>query len=277
MMDGTALMYLALAIILLLLTFGMIKHLAAGAYYYIDILLMVVAAVVMLMITKVDFLLFSAVTSLLGITFKPANNYLINKKQNAVIKTVNGIYYATGYVTANLFPYVFKNENPPENDEEKMVESLGLWENIVKSLNFPFKFHVFAIGLAVQETRDELEGKRSYQEYQMNKAMQGNANETVIANIQRNMRIIQGKIDAISKGEKPIATIMYIETTAVGISEKDALDKLTGQIESIQLSFSSFDVELRRIVGRELYDIFKFNFSLPLTVKDAGSLFDQQA
>lgn len=276
MMDDTTLIYLALTLVILLISFALLGSIAKGIYYDLALLFMFITALIIGVMSQIDYVLFTGLTSILGITIKPANNYMINKKQDAIIKNVNSLYYATGYVTANLFPYTFKNENPPEDDEERMAQSPELWENIVKSLGFPFKFHVFSIGLNTQSTRDELEGKRSYQEYQLSKALQGNSNETVITSIQRQIRILQSKIDTISKGEKPIATIMYIETTSVGISEQEALDKLSSQISSIQIAFSSFDVELKRIVGRELYEMFKFNFSLPLTIKDASDLFDQQ-
>jgi hypothetical protein len=276
MMDDTTLIYLALTLVILLISFALLGSIAKGIYYDLALLFMFITALIIGVMSQIDYVLFTGLTSILGITIKPANNYMINKKQDAIIKHVNSLYYATGYVTANLFPYTFKNENPPEDDEERMAQSPELWENIVKSLGFPFKFHVFSIGLNTQSTRDELEGKRSYQEYQLSKALQGNSNETVITNIQRQIRILQSKIDTISRGEKPIATIMYIETTSVGISEQEALDKLSSQISSIQIAFSSFDVELKRIVGRGLYEMFKFNFSLPLTIKDASDLFDQQ-
>ncbi|ASI14035.1 membrane protein [Candidatus Mancarchaeum acidiphilum] len=276
MMDETTMIYLALTLVVLLLAFGTIGSIAKGIYYDIAILLIIITAGLIVIISQVDYVMFTMLTSLLGTTIKPANNYMINKKQDSIVKNVNNLYYATGYVTANLFPYVFKNENPPEDEEDRMSQAPELWENIVRSLGFPFKFHVFSIGLNVQASRDELEGKRSYQEFQLSRALQGNANETVITSLQRQIRILQSKIDMISSGEKPIATIMYIETTAVGITDQEALDKLSSQVTAIQVAFSSFDVELRRIVGRELYEIFKFNFALPLTVKDASRLFDQQ-
>ena len=89
-----------------------------------------------------------------------------------MIKEVGGIYYATGYITGNLFAYEFKQEMGDEDTEGKIIEAPLKWEMAVTNINFPFKYHLLSSGLNVQNTRDELEGKRSYQEYQLSKVLQ---------------------------------------------------------------------------------------------------------
>ncbi|MEM3227552.1 MAG: hypothetical protein QXK65_01220 [Candidatus Micrarchaeaceae archaeon] len=231
----------------------------------------------LLLFNFADFVIFPLFTSLLGISFQPANNYYIVKSQNAVIKNVNELFYATGYLTFNLFPYVFKEERVEENIEEQLQSSPDKWERAIMSISFPFKLHVLSAGLDVQKTRDELEGKRSYQEFQLSRLLQNpSANDVAVTNIQRQINTIQAKIDRISQGEKPIAALMYIETTAVGISEKAALDSLSEQIKQLQVSFSSFDVDLSRIAGRELYTLFMYNFMIPTSIEMIGMQFNQQ-
>ena len=276
-MDDTKLVFLLFSLIIVLFGFLALHALGKGILYYIGVLLLLITALFIIAMNWIDAKLFSAITSILGITFQPAKDYTINKHQNAVIKEVNGIFYATGYITANLFAYTFREEAAPEDDEEKMINAPDLWERIVMNINFPFKFHVLASGLDVQNIRDELEGKRSYQEFQLSRAMQNNSNEVALTDIRRKMNTIQAKINRISQGEKPIATVMYIETTAIGVSEKAALDALDAQINQLRLSFSSMDVETSRIIGRELYSLFNFNFSLPTGLKELSAMFDNQS
>lgn len=146
------------------------------------------------------------------------------------------------------------------------------------NLSFPFKYHVLSSGLDVQQVRDELEGKRSFQEFQLSRAMQSSsANEVVLTDIRRKINVIQAQIDRISQGERPIATLMYLETTAVGVSEKAALDALSTQLRSLQISMGALDVDLTRLVGRELYTLFRFNFALPTSFGEIAMQFDQQS
>ncbi len=102
----------------------------------------------------------------------------------------------------------------------------------------------------------------------MSKALSSkNTTDVIVADMQRKMNVIQTQIDSISQGEKPIASLMYLETTAVGVSEKAALDALSAQIKQLQIAASSLDLQLLRVVGRELYILFKYSFALPTSIR----------
>ncbi|EQD57516.1 hypothetical protein B2A_04761, partial [mine drainage metagenome] len=58
-------------------------------------------------------------------------------------------------------------------------------------------------------------------------------------------------------------SMMYIETTAVGITLSDAMSKLTQQVDQLQTVFNVFDLSLVRVVGREMYGLYKLNYYIP--------------
>lgn len=276
-MDPEKIFYLIFTFVVLLVAFAISPSLK-GIYSSIALIFTLITAGAVLAIGFADTVVFPALMNMLGITFTVAKDYSISRSQNAIVKTVSGLHYATGYVTANLFPYTFKLESPPEEEDSRLMQAPANWERAVSSLNFPWKFNVISSGLNVQEVRDELEGQRSFQEFEMARTMQASTpNQMAIEDLQRKINMIQTKMDRISQGERPIATLMYIETTAVGVSEKAALDALESQVSSISTAFSSFDVQLNRITGRELYVLFKDNFSLPTTLEELSSNFDQQS
>jgi hypothetical protein len=276
-MDEEGIMYLAFCLVIMLGALSLVPYIGKGLIAIVALLMIAIGAVTILILNFADFLLVSLVCGALGITFQPALGYTITKDQNSIVKNVNGLFYATGYISANLFAYSFKLETPSNEEDTKMMTAPENWERAIMNLGFPFKFHVLSMGLDVQKVRDEFEGQRSYQEFQMSRALQNqSASDVTITNIQRKINIIQRKIDRISQGEKPIASIMYIETTAIGVSEKAALDTLTQQISGMQIAMSSMDVDLARISGREMNTLFNFNFSLPITYEEASVYFDQQ-
>jgi hypothetical protein len=276
-LDEEGIMYLAFCVVIALASLSLVPYIGKGIIAIVALIIVIAGLAVIVMLNFADYLLVSMVFGALGITFEPAQGYKIVKDQNAVIKDVNGLFYATGYVTANLFAYSFRLETIDAEENTKLVNSPDVWEKAVMNIGFPFKFHVLSMGLDVQKVRDELEGKRSYQEFQLSRTLQSSsANEVTITNIQRKINILQREIDRISQGEKPIATTMYIETTAIGVSEKASLDALAQQINGIQIAFSSMDVDLTRIMGRELYTLFKFNFALPTSFEETATYFDQQ-
>lgn len=274
-MDEEGIIYLIFSLVIIVLSFAILTSLH-GIYTIIGLVLVVIALVFIIAMNWADFLLMPALTSVLGMTFQPARNYTITKGQNAIIKNVNGLFYATGYITANLFAYTFKEETAAEEDEVRLAAAPEMWERAVMSLGFPYKFHVLSCGMDVQKVRDEIEGRRSFQEFQLSRALQSGSNEVTVTDLQRRVNIEQAKMDRISQGEKPIATLMYAETTAVGITEKAATDALDAQIKQLQIALSSLDLQLNRIVGRELYTLFRYNFSMPNSFADIASAFDQQ-
>lgn len=276
-MDPTGLAYLALSAIIIVIALAMYPAFGPGIYTYLAIIIIMISLVMLMLMNWVDFLVFPAIMNMLGIVFKPSPEYRIVKSQDAIIKTVSGINYATGYVTANLFGYEFKAEQEEENMDDKIADSSTIWERALMSIDFPFKFHIISASRDVQKARDELEGKRSYQEFQMNKTIQGGKSaDSEVADIQRKMNMIQTQMDRIAQGEKPISTLMYMETIGVGVSEKEALDNLSSQINRLQIAMGGFDLSFTRIVGRELYTLFKFNFGLPVLSDEMAQYFDTQ-
>ncbi len=276
-MDEEGAMYLAFCVVVLLIALSQLPQFGRGFIEFISIAIIVLGIALILVLNFADFILVSALFGFLDITFQPALDYTIVKQQNAIVKNVSGLFYATGYVTANLFAYTFKQEREQKEEDEKMMAAPENWERAIMNLGFPFKYHVLASGLDPQKVRDEFEGRRSYQEFQLSRALQNpNASTTEITEIQRKINVIQRKIDTISEGEKPLGTVMYIETTAIGVSQKAALDTLALQINGLQIALSALDVDLSRVSGREMYTLFNFNFSLPITFQETAALFDQQ-
>jgi hypothetical protein len=276
-MDEETIVYLVFCAMLLAIVWVNVSSFGGGFNTYIVVILLGLMLAFLLTWTFADFIVFPLVMSTLGITFQPARYYKITKGQDMVLKNVNGLYYATGYLTANLFAYVFKAERIQEGEDVRQLQAPEAWEKALMSISFPFKFNIIASGLDIQIVRDELEGKRSYQEFQLSKVMQSaNPNESIIADIQRKINVIQTQIDRISQEEKPIATLMYVETTAVGVTEKAAADALANQTKQLQIALGVLDVQLMRVVGRELYTLFKFGYAPPTTYEEVATNFDKQ-
>ena len=274
-MDEQTIMYLGICSMVALIQLSLLNYF--GSYALIVAVLTIVAVLVLLVINFADFLVFPIVTIVTGVSLMPASGYHIPKNQNCVIKYTNGLYYATGYLTANVYSYVFRAESVQEDEEQQLAGAPDKWEKIIMSIDFPFKYNLISMSKGVQEYRDELEGKRGYIEFQLSKEMStASPSQLSIEDYQRKINILQTRIDRISSGERPVNSIMYIETTSVGVSEKEAVDLLQNQVSRLQTIFNSFDVSISRIVGRELYYMFKLNYTL-YNPADMNKIFNQQS
>ncbi len=261
-MDEKTMVYLVFSCsVAMLVLFGTAFYGPFGAPAAILALLTIVAIFV---INYADFLVFPLITNALGIRMVPAKNYYIPKENNCIVKYINGLYYATGYLTANIYNYVFEAEGVQEGEEAKLAEGPERWERIVMNAGFPFKYNIIASAQDVQKYRDELEGKRGVFEFQLSHEMSSQSpSQMTIDDLQKKMSILDARINRLSGGERPVNSIMYVETTAVGVSEKEAADALTNQLNHLQTLFSSFDLGIMRVVGREMYHLFTFGYVIP--------------
>lgn len=273
-MDQNTILHLVASLLIVLLV--IVGSSSLGIFSLLTITIALFAALVILLLQYADYLVFPVVTRLLAINIIPFKNYAIPKEQDSVTKYINNVYYATGYISANIYNYVFAAESV-EEDESAMVLAPDKWEKATMNIHFPFKFHLISAAQDIQVFRDELETKRGLYEFQYSK--EGSAtspNPMGMENIERQIRVVQARIDRLGSGEKPINCIMYIESTAIGVSEKEARDSLTKQLNELQTVFNVFDLSMTRVYGRELYLLQKMTYIVP-TLNELGNMFNQQA
>ncbi len=261
-MDERTMIYLGSTCLLAIVI--MASSAEFGSLWIIAFFLSILAIMLIFILNYADFVVFPLFTSLLGVKIVPAKNYYMPKDSSSIVKNVGGIYYATGYLTANVYNYVFAAESVDEDEAAKLSEGPDKWERIVMNAGFPFRFSFVSVAEDVQRYRDELEGKRGVLEFQLSKEMSSSTpSELTIQDLQRKMNVIDARINRLSAGERPVDSIMYVESTAVGVSEKEAIDSLSNQLAHLQTLFSAFDLSITRVVGRELYHLFTYNYVVP--------------
>ena len=272
-MDENTIIYLGLSLLIAIIVISSGSKM--GSVGIVIVALAFLTIILILMLSFADFIIVPLATRLFNISIVPAKNFIIPSAQDAVIKYSNGIYYATGYMTANIYNYIFAQEQ--EIDEQtELTMAPDKWEKAIMNIHFPFKFNIVSASEDIQRYRDELEGKRGLLEFQYSKETQSsNPNSMGLENMQRQINVIQTRIDKIGEGEKPVNSIMYVESTAVGVSQKEASDALANQLSELQTIFNVFDLNLTRVIGRELYQLFKFNYLIP-GLSELTSTFDVQ-
>lgn len=272
-MDQNTMLHLGVSLLIVLLV--IVGSGKSGPFTLAIITMALFAGILILTLSYADYLVFPILTRVTHVNIIPYKNYIIPKEQDAVVKYTNNIYYATGFITANIYNYVFAQESV-ESDDAAMILAPDKWEKATMNIHFPFKFHLIASAEDIQEYRDELETKRGLYEFQYSRELTNpTPNPMGMEELQRKIRVVQARIDRLGSGEKPIQSAMYIESTAAGVSDKDARDALTKQLNELQTVFNVFDLSMTRIYGRELYLLHKMNYQIP-TLLELQAQFDQQ-
>jgi hypothetical protein len=261
MVDEESIVYLAAtALVALLLILTSTDY---GILGYVMVILTIFGMGIILAINYVDFLVFPAIMKAFHLRIIPANGIMLSEGNDAVVKVTNGVYYATGYLTGNVYGYVFTSQQPEQNETD-LSGAVDRWERIAMNIDFPFKFNLITIPEDVQKYRDELDGQRGYLEFQISREMNAtNPNTMSLEALQRRMQIIQQRMDRVSAGERPLNVVMYIESTAVGVSEKEALDAVSLQLNQLQTLFNALDLSIFRVTGREVHYLHDFDYRIP--------------
>jgi len=245
-----------------------------GIFGIIDIFLLLSFAALIPFTMFFDYLVLPFFTSIFGIVEIPAEGYEITKKQDAIIKYVNGVYYAIGYLGASIYEYVLRREEPEENLEGRFIQGLELWERAIGSIKFPIKFSIISFQRDLVAARRELEEQRDYWEYRLSKEMQATMpNAMEIDNIQRKIRILDVKLNRMSAGEKPLGVLMYASVYACGLSKEAALKNLESAIKEATVTLgNALDLKITRLSGRDLRNAFFFEYVIPPSEKELDAI-----
>ncbi|MGB9703590.1 MAG: hypothetical protein ACP5HJ_00520 [Candidatus Micrarchaeia archaeon] len=221
-----------------------------------------------------DYLVLPFFTYVFGITEVPAEGYEITKKQDAVVKYVNGVYYAIGYLGASIYEYILRREEPEENLEGRFIQSLELWERAIANIKFPMKFEIITFQRDLVAARRELEEQRDYWEYRLSKEMQATMpNAMEIDNIQRKIRILDVKLNRMSAGEKPLGVLMFASIYSCGLSKEAALKNLEATIKEATVTLgNALDLKISRLYGRDLRNAFLLEYVIPPSEKELDSI-----
>lgn len=260
-MDQITIVYLVLS--LLFVVFIMISP-NYGPLGILIIIFSIIAGLLILLLAYADYLVYPLFTRFLKIVTISGKDYYIPKSQDAIITYKDGLYFATGYLTANVYNYVFQAEKVNEDEDTDMKNAPDNWEKATANINFPFRYNVVSTVLDIQKHRDELEARRGIIQFQYSSELQNtNPNPVTIDEIQRRIRIVEARISRLGQGERPLTAMMYIESVAVGITEKEAMDTLAAQLNQLQTVFNIFDLSIIRVIGREVYHLHKLSYVIP--------------
>jgi hypothetical protein len=89
--------------------------------------------------------------------------------------------------------------------------------------------------------------------------------------------VVQARIDRLGSGEKPVNSVMYIESTAVGVTDKDARDGLTKQLNELTDRIQRIRSEHDKGLWKGAISCSrKMNYVIP-TLNELKDQFQQQA
>jgi hypothetical protein len=226
----------------------------------ICILLMLFDAV----IYQLGFIILPLVTRVLKVREIRAGGFEVPPSQDVILKDVGGVYYAAEFLYARLY------ESAVAGVQEEQSSYIDMWERAVASINFPFKFCVLSYLDDMMKFREDVETNRAAAQLRLGREREKPRPDALtIDKWEREVSRQNELLSRLSSGEKPLGTLMYIMTIALGVSPEAATAAVKGQANELKATFSNaLNIEVLNIAGEDMKKCFDWEVAFPPTLKD---------
>jgi len=254
---------LALGISFLCLMIGLTTP-GLGEFRIIAVLASIFFAVLDVLIYKVGFMILPLITKILKVTEIRAGGFEIPPSQDVILKNVGGLYYATMFLYGRFY------ESAAVGVQEEQASYMDLWERAVASIKFPFKFCIMTYIEDILKYREDIETKRAAAQLRLGREREKPRPDPImIDKWEREVARQNEMLARLSAGEKPMGTIMYITTTAIGASPEAAIAAVKAQANELKANFSNtLNIEITTLTGEDMKKCFEWEVAFPPTPKD---------
>jgi len=224
----------------------------------------IVCAIFSLIIWKVGFIILPFITKFLKVSEIRVGGFEIPPSQDVIVKNVGGIYYATVFLYSRFY------ESAMVGVEEQEAPYMDLWERAVASVNFPFKFCVITYIEDILKFREDVETNRAAAQLKLGREREKPRPDAItVDKWEREVARQNEMLARLSAGEKPLGTIMYATTTAVGVSSEAAIATVKSQANELKSTFSNaLNIEMTNLFGEDLKKCFEWEIAIPPSPKD---------
>jgi len=253
----------SLAVALLCLLLSMTST-GLGSLKIVAIIASIFFAAVDLLLYKWGYVILPYLTKILKVSEIRAGGFEVPPSQDVIIKNMGGIYYAT------LFLYTRFYESATVGVEEQQVSYMELWERAVSSMSFPFKFCVITYIEDILKFREDVETRRAAAQMKLGREREKPRPDPItIDKWERDVARQNEMLARLSSGEKPLGTLMYIMTSAVGVSADAAIAVVKAQANELKANFSNtLNVEITNLSGEDMKKCFEWEIAIPPAPKD---------
>lgn len=235
-----------------------------GFFAILAILASFTCAILSVIIYMVGFIILPFVTRFLKVSEIRVGGFEIPPSQAAIIKNVGGVYYATMFLYARFY------ESSVVGVEEQKAPYMDMWERAVGSINFPFRFSLITYIEDLVKFREDIETNRAAAQLKLGREREKPRPDAItVDKWDREVAKQNEMLARLSAGEKPLGTIMYAMTTAVGVSAEAAMAAAKSQANELKATFSNaLNIEMVTLIGEDLKKCFEWEVAIPSSPKD---------
>jgi hypothetical protein len=254
--------YAALAVGFIGALFSLIS--AGSIFSLLGGLLSFLGAVFAALFWKYGYIIIPLITTRTNIVMMSDLGYEVPPTQDVVIKSANGIYYASAFLGLNIF------ESATEKSSEETIAYSQFFERAISNLKYVTKIAYMLYVEDVGEKRKTIETKRA--ESQLRLARERDKAQPDVLKmdrLEREVAIWDNQLQRLIKGIKPMGIIAYAQTSAVGLSKDAAVASARAQANELKTVLANaLNVEVVTLTGDEMLKCFEWEKFFPATAQE---------
>lgn len=214
---------------------------------------------------KYGYIFIPVITQRTNVVMMNDEGYEIPPSQDVVVKSQNGVFYASAYLGLKIF------ESAIEKSPEENLTYTQFFERAISNLKYVTKISYLLFVEDVGEKRKMIETKRAEAQLRLARERDKGSQADVlkIDKFEREVSLYDGQLTRIIKGVKPMGIVAYAQTTAAGISKDAAIASARTQANELRTVLANaLNVEVVSLSADEMMKCFEWEKFYPVTVQE---------
>ncbi|MCX8166464.1 MAG: hypothetical protein N3E37_01270 [Candidatus Micrarchaeota archaeon] len=216
-------------------------------------------ALISLLIYKYGYIIIPQITKRLKITTPLPLYFEISPTQDTILATDGNLYYASAFVGLNIF------KSAIERPESEMTTYMKSFERAISGLRYVTKISYLIYVIDITKKRESIKEKIYTVQYKLNREREKTDPDPItIEKLENELALWQTELERLTAGNKPMAIVAYVQTTAIGVSREQAVAVAKRQAEEIKAWIqNSLAVDARILTAEDMLRCFDWEFMIP--------------
>ncbi|MBM3229145.1 hypothetical protein FJZ26_01830 [Candidatus Parvarchaeota archaeon] len=213
---------------------------------------------------KYGYVLWPFVTTGLRISQVTDTGFEIPPKQDAILKYSNGFYYASVFLGVRIY------ESVTDKTQEENAIYTEYFERAISSVKFVTKYSMLVYIKDLTKYRESIETRHAEAQLRLSREREKTEPDVLkLDRFEREVAMWEGMMSRLTQGIKPMGTVAYVMTTAVGVSKESAMAAAKNQANELRATISNaLNVEVLPLTGEEMLLCFEWEKFIPPTQTD---------
>lgn len=262
MIDGSKFAYFSILISIGCMIIAWATQPSGDFYIMIKVLAAALATVMTLLsylFFRYGYIIIPWITKKTKYTTPLQLNFEIPPSHDVILGSDGNLFYASAFIGLNIF------ESAIERGDEELGAYTRAFERAISGLRYVTKLSMLVYVVDISKKRDNIKEKIYSVQYNLNREREKPDPDPInLEKLENQLASWQAELERLTTGNKPMATIAYVQTTAVGVSREQATATARRQAEEVKSWIqNALAVDARILTAEDMLRCFQWELIIP--------------